>query len=454
MITPRKLLAAGVAALLPFVAWAGLTTQTISASPTATDTTPNAFSFTDQTNVALATTITSAPVTITGISSATLCSAATGTLDKNSSGSFATSQSVANNETIRARHTSSASNSTAVNQLVTCGGVSDTFTSTTEAGGGGGSDWADVFVTNVTATNAWLPLATPGQTVGVEVGSSFTGLSQQLSALNGATMDIVTGGSFDGLENAVRIYPPTACLAVGGGSTVPCDDEHNAEYASWLRNLNLWNNGTIDIAQINVRWLQYFGTTYYSNAPTAKVGGVFAQDVLTATPDSGSRRQAIWEAQDTINWTPYKYWGTTSTSIMYLPGFFVDSEPDTSKLMQIGPGPVHGNNPPRVGGEWVCFEQVVDLRQNRGNANGMNKLMLHTRDGVVSGRFIQATADWGGNWDFAFQYVDSWEGLGFYYNKAGTADVNNYTMFSHVTFAANMAINETIGCENIPGFLQ
>jgi hypothetical protein len=448
MITPRKLLAATVAALLPLVAWAGLTTQTISASPTATDTTPNGFTFTDQTNVALASTITSAAVTITGISSPTLCTATNGTVDKNSSGTFASSQTVANNETIRARHTSSVSNSTAVNTPVSCGGVSDTFTSTTEAGGGGAGDWADLFVTNVTTASNWSPLGTPGQSVGVEVGSTFTGLGQQLTSGNGATMDIVIGGSFDGLENAVRIYPPTACI---GG---PCDDLHNAEYAAWLRNLNLWNNGTINIAQINVRWLQYFGSTYYSNAPTAKIGGVFAQDVLTATPDAGSLRQAIWETQDTLNWTPYKYWGTTSTSIMYLPGFFIDSQPDTAKLMQIGPSPSHSNNPPRVGGEWVCFEQVVDLRQNRGNANGMNKLMLSTRDGVVAGRFIQSDANWGDNWDFSHIYVDGWEGLGFYYNKAGTADVNNYTMFSHVTFAANMAINETIGCENIPGFLQ
>ena len=453
MITCRKFLAASIAALLPLIAWAGLTTQTISASPTATDTTPNAFSFTDQTSVALATTITSSAVTITGISSATLCSAASGTLDKNSSGSFATSQSVANNETIRARHTSSASNSTAVNQIVTCGGVSDTFTSTTEASGGG-SNWADTYITSVTSGSNWTGLATPGQTIGVEVGSSFTGLSQQLTPLNGATMDIVSGGSFDGLENAVRIYPPTACLAIGGGATAPCDDEHNADYAAWLRNLNLWNSGTIDIAQINIRWLQYFGSTYYSNAPTAKITGVLAQDVLTAIPDTGGPRQGLWEVQDTLNWTPYKYWGTTSTSLMWLPGVFIDTQPDTAKLMQVGPSPVHSNNPPRIGGEWVCFEQIIDLRQNRGNANGMNKLMLHTRDGVVNGRFIQAAADEGGNWNFVNQYVESLEGFGFYYNKAGTADVNNYTMFSHMTFAANMAFNERIGCENIPGFLQ
>lgn len=308
------------------------------------------------------------------------------------------------------------------------------------------SDWAQTFVTNVDTIGS--SMGVDGRTVGVKVGTNFTGMSQQLTAGNGATMDIVVGGSFDGLENAVRLYPPTNCI---GG---PCDDTHNAEYAGWLRNLDLWNNGSLNIAQVNVRWLQYFGPTYYSNAPTAKVGGVMAQNVLSSSPPGGAIRQAVWEVQDTLNWTPYKYWGTTSTSIMYLPGFFIDSVPDTQKLMQIGGSAVHGNNPPRVGGEWVCFEQVVDLRQNRGNANGMNKLLMYTRDGVVAGRFIQANADWGGNWNFSYQYVSGWEGLGFYYNKAGTADVGNYTMWSHVTFAVNMGINQTIGCQNIPGFLQ
>ena len=100
------------------------------------DTTPDAFSFTDQTGVATSTTITSAAVSITGIDTAITCSATGGTVDKNSSGSFASSQSVANNDTIRARHTSSASNSTTTNTAVDCNGVSDTFSSTTVAGGG------------------------------------------------------------------------------------------------------------------------------------------------------------------------------------------------------------------------------------------------------------------------------------------------------------------------------
>lgn len=100
------------------------------------DTTPNAFTFTDQTNVALSTTITSAAITVSGIDTPTGITVSGGTYDINGSGSFTSSPGTVNNgDTVRARHTSSGSNSTAANTVVTIGGVSDTFTSTTVASG-------------------------------------------------------------------------------------------------------------------------------------------------------------------------------------------------------------------------------------------------------------------------------------------------------------------------------
>lgn len=103
----------------------------------ASDTTPNAFTFTDQTDVSLSSTITSAAITVSGIDAAATITVSGGSYDINSSGSFTTSPGTVNNgDTVRARHTSSGSNSTATNTVVTIGGVSDTFTSTTEASGG------------------------------------------------------------------------------------------------------------------------------------------------------------------------------------------------------------------------------------------------------------------------------------------------------------------------------
>lgn len=101
------------------------------------DTTPDAFSFTDQTNVSTSSTITSAAITVAGINAAATITISGGTYDINSSGSFTSSSGTVNNgDTVRARHTSSASNSTATNTTVTIGGVSDTFTSTTSSGAG------------------------------------------------------------------------------------------------------------------------------------------------------------------------------------------------------------------------------------------------------------------------------------------------------------------------------
>lgn len=110
-------------------------------STTTTDTTPDAFSFTAQTNVARSTLVTSAPVAITGINAATNWSVTNGTACVGSSAAncgcadsaFTTSGTVSNNQYVCARHTSSASYATKTTTTVTVGGVSSNFESTTVA---------------------------------------------------------------------------------------------------------------------------------------------------------------------------------------------------------------------------------------------------------------------------------------------------------------------------------
>jgi hypothetical protein len=103
----------------------------------AADTTPNAFTFTGQTGVAVSTVITSAAITISGLGtgvSITL-NASGGSIDKNGNANFLGSQIVTNGDTVRARVTSSASNSTGVSCAVVASpsGVQDAFTATTLA---------------------------------------------------------------------------------------------------------------------------------------------------------------------------------------------------------------------------------------------------------------------------------------------------------------------------------
>jgi uncharacterized delta-60 repeat protein len=107
-------------------------------STTAMDTSPDAFSFTDQTGVAQSTAITSAPITIAGIAAAASISVSNGEYSLDGINFVSTDGTVNNGDSITLRHTSASAASTSVNTILTIGGVTDTFTSTTAAAAGGG----------------------------------------------------------------------------------------------------------------------------------------------------------------------------------------------------------------------------------------------------------------------------------------------------------------------------
>jgi len=97
------------------------------------DTTPNAFDFTNQTNLNLSTLTYSNNVTISGINQAVSVSATNGAQFSINGGSYVTSGSISNGQTLRVRLTSSGSYSTAVSTTVTVGGTSDVWSITTKA---------------------------------------------------------------------------------------------------------------------------------------------------------------------------------------------------------------------------------------------------------------------------------------------------------------------------------
>lgn len=104
-------------------------------TPAPVDSTPDAFSFTDTSNVGLNATQTSNTITVAGMDAGAVAAVTVsgGTYSKNS-GAYSSSNTTATlNDTFSVRHTSSSSNSTAVNTTLTIGGVSDVFTSTTQA---------------------------------------------------------------------------------------------------------------------------------------------------------------------------------------------------------------------------------------------------------------------------------------------------------------------------------
>jgi hypothetical protein len=107
---------------------------TFSLTTRASDTTPNPFTFTDVTNAALSTLITSDTLTITGITDpASISVSGGGEYSINSGAWTSAATTISSGQNVRVRITSSALNSTAVNAVLTIGGVSDTFTVTTES---------------------------------------------------------------------------------------------------------------------------------------------------------------------------------------------------------------------------------------------------------------------------------------------------------------------------------
>ena len=99
------------------------------------DTTPDAFAFTDQIDVALSTQITSNSITITGIDSAALVavSGQGGPQIRVNGGAWVTSGTIENGQSLEVRLTSPATNSTTHSATIDVGGVSDQWDVTTGA---------------------------------------------------------------------------------------------------------------------------------------------------------------------------------------------------------------------------------------------------------------------------------------------------------------------------------
>ena len=151
----------------------------LSGTSIAADTTPNAFTFTDQASVARSVARTSNAITVAGINTPAPISVTGGTYSIGCTAMFTgAAGTIANGQTVCVRHTSSASFSTATNTVLTIGGVSDTFTSTTLA-----SD---------TTPNAF----SFADVLGVTPGAVLTSNAITVGGINTSASIAVTGGSY------------------------------------------------------------------------------------------------------------------------------------------------------------------------------------------------------------------------------------------------------------------
>jgi hypothetical protein len=121
-------------------------------SVTTGDTVPEPFSFEDVAGVRLSSVITSAPVTITGITARASISIVDGEYSVGCNGNWTSENGglIADGQSLCVRHVSSVRRGTDINTVVTVGGVSDTFTSTTTTDkplpGASGFDWLSLLL--------------------------------------------------------------------------------------------------------------------------------------------------------------------------------------------------------------------------------------------------------------------------------------------------------------------
>ncbi len=172
----------------------GTFTSTTVAEVVPPDTTPDAFSFTDKTGVALSTLITSATTTVTGINSPAAISVVDGEYSVNGGAYTSSAGTVNNGNEVQVRHTSSAFNSTSTTTTLTIGGVNGTFTSTTVATNSAKDitsfDFASPAVTG-TVDNVLYTVA-----LTVPFGTNVTALVPTI-VITGASVSPVTGSAQD-----------------------------------------------------------------------------------------------------------------------------------------------------------------------------------------------------------------------------------------------------------------
>lgn len=200
----------------------GSTEDSWSVTTLAADTTPNAFTFTDQTNVALSTLTTSNTITISGINTTTPVSVTgTGAQISINGGAWGTSGNITNGQTLAVRLTSSASFSTAMTATVNVGGVTDNWSVTTLP-----ADTTPDAFTFTDQTNVALSTLITSNTItisGINTTTpvSVTGTGAQISINGGAW--VTSGNITNGQTLAVRLTSSaafstamTATVNVGG----------------------------------------------------------------------------------------------------------------------------------------------------------------------------------------------------------------------------------------------
>jgi hypothetical protein len=292
---------------------------------TATDTTPAAFAFTDQTGVAPGSVITSDSITVTGIDFPTDVSitACTGPgpceYEINGSGTWLTDPTtVMNNNTVAVRQTASGSYGTATDLTLDIGGVSDTFTVTTlnaysvtaNAGGNGSGTVAS----DVGSISYSYPAVNTGTSALLEEGSSITltatagtGSTAAWSgcAGNGGTSTAATC-SFSSLDGDKTV---TATFTLNQYTLTYAAGDHGSISGTTPQTVDHGSDGTAvtAVADANYHFVQWSdGSTANPRTDTSVTGDIsvtatFAIDQYTLTYAAGDHGSISGTTPQTVD---------------------------------------------------------------------------------------------------------------------------------------------------------
>jgi hypothetical protein len=250
---------------------------TLAAAPPA-DTTPDAFTFVDQTGVALSTVITSAAITVEGINAPSPISISGVTAQYSINGGAWSSAvgTVTNGQTVQVRITSSGSNSTAVAAVLNIGGVTDSFDVTTLVA----PDTTPAAFDIINMTNQALSTAVTTNAITV------AGINQSVTASTTVGL-IVKNGVDTGLSS----------VTVSNGDTVAIKLTTSGSNSTTI-------NGTLTIGT---------GATSTDNFSVTTVAAVNAAPTITNLPNWGAGVTSASSTPQTVTFGDDKVWGGASS---------------------------------------------------------------------------------------------------------------------------------------------
>ena len=303
------------------------------------DTTPDSFTFTDQTGVALSTVITSNTITVSGITTAVPISITGGTYSINGGAYTSNAGTVSNGNTVTVRMTSSANYSTTTNATLTIGGVSDTFSVTTLDDTTSDSftftDQTDVALSTVITSNTItvsgvsiaVPISITGGTYSVN-GGAYTSNAGTVSNGNTVAVQVTSSGSYSTTTDATLTIggvSDTFSVTTHAQDTVP--DQFNFTDQTGVALSTVITSNTITVSGINSATpISITGGTYSVNggAYSSNAGTVSNGNTVTVQVTSSPSYSTMTNTTLTIG-------GVSDT-------FSVTTQEPTEPIIQVTPG--------------------------------------------------------------------------------------------------------------------